>query len=74
MLHDDRIGRLQVPAGRYVITQGASRRPSCSLSSRYLARFLRAGELSPGWRLDLATGTFSSSGGSFRIKRVRQPR
>jgi hypothetical protein len=75
VLHDDSIGRLQLPAGRYRITQGASGRPSCSLASRYLARFLRAGDVSPGWRLDTATATFSSSSsGSFRIKRVRQPR
>ena len=40
VLHNDRIGRLKLPAGRYRITLGPSRPVSCKASSRALARFL----------------------------------
>jgi hypothetical protein len=71
VLHDDRIGRLRLSAGRYRITLGQSERLGCAASSRALARFLAdpAGRLPRAWRLAPATGTFSRSGVvAFRIK------
>ena len=60
-------------AGRYRITLAAAGRPSCSLSARYLARFLRRpnGRLPGPWRVDPATGTFTQGPGTgFRIKPI----
>ena len=50
VLHDDRIGRLRLPAGRYRITLGPSEPVGCAASSRALARFLArpAGRLPRG--------------------------
>jgi hypothetical protein len=70
VMHDDRVGALKLPAGRYTITRGRSGRPSCAASARYLARFLRnpSGRLPSPWKLRPATGTFSRPGASFRVK------
>ena len=65
--------RLRLPAGRYRITLAAAGRPSCALSARYLARFLRrpSGRLPSPWRVDPATGTFTQGPGTgFRIKPI----
>ena len=73
VLHDDRIGRLKLPAGRYRVTLGPSEPVSCKASSRALARFLARpdGSLPRGWRLNSGTGTFSRTGiVAFRIKPV----
>jgi hypothetical protein len=74
VLHDDHIGALQLPAGRYRVTVRPSGRPSCSLASRDLARFLADpnGGLPQPWRVNAATGTFTGrTGVGFRIKPVR---
>ena len=71
VLHDDRVGRLRLPAGRYRVTLGPSEPIGCAASSRALARFLArpAGPLPRGWRLAPASGTFSRNGVvAFRIK------
>jgi hypothetical protein len=71
VLHDDRIGRLEVPAGRYVIALRSSRRPGCAKAARLLTRFLDApsGRLPSPWKVRPATGRFSAPGGrGFRIK------
>ena len=71
VLHDDRIGRLRLPAGRYRITLGPSEPIGCAASSRALTRFLArpAGRLPRGWRLNSASGTFSRNGVvAFRVK------
>jgi hypothetical protein len=73
VLHDDRIGRLRLPAGRYRVTLGPSAPLGCAASSRALARFLArpAGPLPRGWRLAPASGTFSRNGVvAFRVKPV----
>jgi hypothetical protein len=74
VLHNDRIGALRLPAGRYRITRTGTRAPSCAASSRALARFLEipSGRLPRPWRLNAAAGAFTrSSGGGFRVKAVR---
>ena len=71
VLHNDRVGRLKLPAGRYRITLGPSRPVSCKASSRAFARFLARpdGSLPSGWSLNAGTGTFSRNGAvAFRIK------
>jgi hypothetical protein len=73
VLHDDSIGRLALPKGRYRITLRPSKRPSCGLAARYLARFLDdpSGRLPKPWRLKLSTGTFKAPHGvGFRVKPV----
>jgi hypothetical protein len=71
VLHDDHVGALALPAGRYRITLRPSGRPSCAAASRNLARFLDApsGRLPGRWRVNAATGAFSRPGGAgFRVK------
>ena len=70
VLHNDRIGALSLPKGRYVITIGKGGKPSCSSASRLLAKFLDdpSGKLPSPWKLTAGTGTFSAPGQSFRVK------
>jgi hypothetical protein len=73
VLHNDRIGRLRVRAGRYRITLLSVGRLSCARAARLFASFLQDfdGRLSPPWRLDVETGTFRAGGSShvgFRVK------
>jgi hypothetical protein len=71
VLHNDRIGRLSLPAGRYRITLLAAGRLSCSRASSLFRSFLRDfnGVLPRPWRLDVRTGTFSSNHNvGFRVK------
>ena len=70
VLHNDRIGALSLPKGRYVVTIGKGGKPSCSSASRLLAKFLDdpSGKLPSPWKLNAGTGTFSAPGQSFRIK------
>jgi len=72
VVHNDRIGALRLPAGRYVVTLGTTRRPSCAQAATNLARFLRdpSGRLAAPWKLQTATATFSRPGQSFSIKPV----
>ncbi|HEU4657086.1 MAG TPA: hypothetical protein VFR97_06155 [Capillimicrobium sp.] len=60
VLHDDRIGALQVPAGQYTITLVATGRLSCGRAGRLFARFLQDfdGVLPGRWFVDPETGTF----------------
>jgi hypothetical protein len=71
VLHNDRIGALRLPAGRYRVTLAASRRPTCAAASRLLASFLQRQRPTRPWRLRASTATFSRpSGAGFRVKPV----
>jgi hypothetical protein len=75
VLHRDRIGRLRLPAGRYLITL-LSNRLSCRSASRRFSQFLDnpSGRLPRPWVLNTGTGTFSRGRGSrtgFRVKPAR---
>ena len=61
--HADRIGSFRVPKGEYRITLLAAGQITCARAASLFTRFLRDfdGRLGGGWRLDRATGTFSSS-------------
>ena len=68
--HDDRIGALDLPAGRYAIT---ARRLSCGAAANRFAFFLFhdfAGTLPAGWRLNVAQQRFTRGSSSFTVKRV----
>ena len=71
VLHNDRIGTLRLPKGRYTITSLGGRVP-CSTASQLLARFLQrpSGTLPGGWVVLPQTGTFlkGSSNYGFQIK------
>jgi hypothetical protein len=77
VLHNDHIGSLAVPAGRYRITLLAVGRLTCSAASRALANFLQDfdGVLPRPWVLDVQTGTFlrGSVHVGFRLKRAVGP-
>ena len=74
VLHNDRIGPLRVPRGRYWVTRTATGAPTCAASTRLLASFLQrpGGSLPKPWRLKASTGSFlRPSGAGFSIKPVQ---
>ena len=60
VLHNDRIGALQIPAGHYAIVVMDSRVLSCAAASDYFRQFLEDydGRLPRPWVVNNATGTF----------------
>jgi hypothetical protein len=73
VLHDDSIGRLELPRGNYRITILASGRPSCRQASRLFTRFLDDfdGVLPRPWRISVANSAFVRSRGvGFNVKRT----
>jgi hypothetical protein len=72
VVHDDRIGKLRLPRGPYLITAFGD--VSCAQASRRFASFLEndyAGLLPRPWRLRVSTGTFWRGSGvanGFRVK------
>lgn len=69
--HDDKIGKLKLPKGNYLIRV---KRLSCSRASDLFAKFLDRpdGDLPNGWSIDLDKQQFVNEkrGISFRVKRV----
>ena len=73
VLHNDHIGRLALPRGRYRITILASGRPSCAQASALFTRFLEDydGRLPGGWRVSVANSTFLRARGvGFHVARA----
>ena len=72
VLHNDRIGSFQIPAGNYRITLLSYRGVGCARAVRYLQKFLQDfdGNLPSPWHLDPGTGTFQRGHRhiGFRIK------
>ena len=60
VLHNDRIGSFNIPAGDYRITLLSYRGVGCARAVRYLQKFLQDwdGDLPSPWHLDPGTGTF----------------
>lgn len=75
VLHNDRIGRLRLPAGQYRITVRKPNRLGCTRAFNLFRRFLQdfEGNLPGNWRVKPRTGTFlrGQSGVGFRVKLVR---
>ena len=74
--HNDRIGRLRLPAGPYLITLTSSRGITCSRAARLFRSFLNDfdGVLPRPWLVSSRTGTFQRGRGSrvgFRVKPAR---
>jgi hypothetical protein len=75
VVHDDRVGRLRLPRGPYLVT--AMGNVSCAQASTQFTSFLAndyTGMLPRPWRLELTTGTFQRGNGSangFRVKPAR---
>lgn len=74
VLHNDRIGRLKLPAGQYRISVLRVGRLSCDRASKLFTKFLQRydGNLPNRWKLDVQTATFQKSRHvGFRVKQVR---
>jgi hypothetical protein len=74
VVHDDRIGRLRLPRGPYLVT--ALGNVSCAQASTQFTSFLAndyTGMLPRPWRLRLTTGTFQrgNTANGFRVKPAR---
>lgn len=71
VLHNDRIGSLQLPKGPYTITLLSLTGPSCAQASRLFTNFLDndfVGILPRPWGLDPQTGTFRRGAGNFGFR------
>lgn len=72
VLHDDRIGPLRVPAGRYSLVLLQRRGLNCGQASRLLTRFLQdvRGRLPAPWRVRAQTASFvrRANGVGFRLE------
>lgn len=73
VLHNDRIGKLKIPAGEYYITRLTRSSPKCKRASKLFAKFLQDvnGDLPRGWRLNVRRAAFikrGTGGDGFRIK------
>jgi hypothetical protein len=77
VLHDDRVGRLVLPAGQYTITLLSAGRLSCARATRLFARFLQDydGNLPGRWFVDPETASFlrGSVHHGFRVEPVAAP-
>jgi len=76
VLHNDRIGRLRLRRGRYLITRLRGSGLTCSRASRLFRTFLNdfQGDLPRPWIVQSQTGTFRRGRGSkvgFRVKPAR---
>ena len=72
VLHNDHVGRMSLPAGRYQITILSSGTPSCAAASKLFTRFLEDfdGKLPNGYRISAAKRAFVKSPGvGFAVKR-----
>lgn len=73
VLHNDHIGRLSLPQGRYRITILASGRPTCAQASALFTRFLEDwdGRLPGGWRVGVRNSVFLRAPGvGFHVARL----
>jgi hypothetical protein len=72
--HDDHIGKLKLPAGKYHITTLRKGSPSCQRASKLFAKFLQhpEGDLPHRWHLDPKTATFTrgNTNFGFRVKKA----
>jgi hypothetical protein len=75
VLHDDSIGKLQLPAGNYQVTVRGGL--SCPASTEWFSRFLEDydGILPRPWKLNVSAASFSrgNSGVGFSVARVSTP-
>lgn len=75
VLHDDRIGKLELPKGNYRVTLLDDELLTCKRASKLFAKFLQDfdGKLGGGWKVRVGTATFSKpDGAGFSVKRVRR--
>jgi hypothetical protein len=74
VLHNDQIGKLEVPKGNYRIKVLDDQLLTCKRASKRFAEFLQDfdGDLGGGWRVRARNATFEKrNGAAFSIKRVR---
>jgi hypothetical protein len=74
VLHDDHVGSLYLPKGKYLVSLIQGDTLTCTQASQQFTRFLDAASMPSPWVLDSATGTFTRGIGSsagFRIKPAR---
>ena len=69
VLHDDRVGALTLPAGRYRITPFGAEAPDCHTASDLFRQFLEDwdGRLPNRWRVDAADNGFARGDSGFTV-------
>jgi hypothetical protein len=72
--HDDHIGQLRFPAGKYTITTLRKQHPTCARAAKLFARFLQHpdGRLPDPWEMERQSATFTrgNTNFGFRVKRA----
>ena len=72
--HNDHIGKVQFPAGKYTITTLRKGKPTCARAAKLFARFLQDpdGNLPDRWHLERRSATFTrgDSNFGFRVKQA----
>ncbi|MGK2955214.1 MAG: hypothetical protein ACSLFI_06035 [Solirubrobacterales bacterium] len=74
VLHNDRIGKLVLPKGKYYITVGQAKPLSCKQAANYFRQFLNYpdGKLPAPWKLNAAKARFRAGPGGvvFRVQQA----
>jgi hypothetical protein len=75
VLHNDRIGALELTRGPYSITVLDQSALTCADAEELFRQFLEDfdGRLGGGWRLNAATATFSRGAAAFQVARTPNP-
>lgn len=75
VLHNDHVGGLELPAGRYDVTVRTPSTLSCAEASKLFAKFLQrpSGILPGGWRVNVAQSRFSNraTNEAFSVREAR---
>jgi hypothetical protein len=75
VLHDDRIGQLQLPAGNYTLTVLDSATLTCAHATDLFRQFLEDfdGRLPRPWTLNVTTATFTGGSQGFSVAQAAVP-
>jgi hypothetical protein len=75
VLHNDRIGKLRLPAGQYQVTRLTNNSQSCDrITNRLFPKFLQRGDVPKGWAIKRQSASFvkKRTGRGFRVKLIRK--
>jgi DNA gyrase inhibitor GyrI len=75
VLHNDKIGKLRLPAGQYQVTRLTKNSQSCDrITNRLFPKFLMRGDVPKGWAIKRQSASFykKKTGRGFRVKLIKR--